>query len=44
VEAAEVRAFLDRLVGLRLAYEEGGRYLGLALPANLPEAPGLGAS
>jgi len=33
----EVREFLDDLVNLRLAYEEGGRYLALALPANLLE-------
>jgi ribosomal peptide maturation radical SAM protein 1 len=33
----DVREFLDELVGMRLAYKEGGRYLALALPANLPE-------
>ncbi len=33
----DVREFLDELVGLRLAYEEDGRYLALALPASLPE-------
>jgi ribosomal peptide maturation radical SAM protein 1 len=33
----DVREFLDELVTLRLAYEEGGRYLSLALPARLPE-------
>jgi len=33
----EVREFLNELVTLRLAYEENGRYLTLALPANLPE-------
>jgi ribosomal peptide maturation radical SAM protein 1 len=30
----EVREFLDELVDMRLAYEEGGRYLALALPAT----------
>lgn len=33
----EVQGFLNELVALRLAYEENGRYLTLALPANLPE-------
>jgi hypothetical protein len=33
----DVREFLDELVDMRLAYEEGGRYLALALPARLPE-------
>jgi hypothetical protein len=33
----DVREFLDELVGLRLVYEEDGRYLALALPASLPE-------
>ncbi|HEY7677549.1 MAG TPA: hypothetical protein VIG69_10775, partial [Candidatus Methylomirabilis sp.] len=32
-----IREFLDELVTLRLVYEEGGRYLALALPAGLPE-------
>jgi len=33
----DVQEFLDEMVGSRLMYEEGGRYLALALPANLPE-------
>jgi hypothetical protein len=37
VDVEEVREFLDELVAMRLAYEEDGRYLALALPANLPE-------
>jgi ribosomal peptide maturation radical SAM protein 1 len=37
LDAEDVREFLDKLVRLRLAYEEGGRYLALALPASLPE-------
>ncbi len=38
VDVADVEAFLGKLVGLRLVYEESGRYLALALPSNLPEA------
>ncbi len=37
VDADDVEAFLDELVELRLVYEENGRYLALALPANLLE-------
>lgn len=37
VNVEEVREFLEELVDLRLAYQEDGRYLALALPANLPE-------
>jgi len=33
----EIRDFLNELVGLKLVYEEGGRYLSLALPARLVE-------
>jgi ribosomal peptide maturation radical SAM protein 1 len=40
-EADDVAQFLERLVTLRLAYEERGRYLALALPADLPEIGGL---
>jgi ribosomal peptide maturation radical SAM protein 1 len=38
VDVDDVEAFLDELVTLRLVYEENGRYLALALPANLLEA------
>jgi len=34
----DVREFLEELVELRLAFAENGRYLALALPADLPEA------
>jgi len=34
----DVTEFLDELVELRLAFEEGGRYLALALPPDLLEA------
>lgn len=44
IDVEDVQAFLDRLVGLRLVYEDSGRYLALALPANLPEATGSSAS
>jgi hypothetical protein len=37
IPEGEVRQFLDELVAMRLVYEEHGRYLGLALPAHLPE-------
>ena len=37
VDEDDVEAFLDELVGLRLVYEKNGRYLALALPANLLE-------
>ena len=37
VSPEDVQEFLDDLVESRLAFEEGGRYLALALPANLPE-------
>ncbi len=37
VGVAEVRGFLDELVRLRLVYHENGRYLALALSAQLPE-------
>jgi len=40
-EADDVAQFLQHLVTLRLAYEERGRYLALALPADLPEIGGL---
>jgi hypothetical protein len=33
----DVQEFLDEMVGSRLMYEEGDRYLALALPANRPE-------
>jgi hypothetical protein len=39
VDVDDVRTFLDELVSSRLAYEEQGRYLALALPASLPEMP-----
>jgi hypothetical protein len=35
----DVRDFLDELLALRLAYEEGGRYLALPLPVDLKELP-----
>jgi hypothetical protein len=38
ITATEVEAFLDRLVGLRLMYREGPRYLGLAVSS--PAIPG----
>jgi hypothetical protein len=44
LDVEDVEAFLDRLVGLRLVYEDSGRYLALALPVNLPEAAGSSAS
>jgi hypothetical protein len=34
----DVTGFLDELVELRLAFEEGGRYLALALPPDLRES------
>ena len=34
----DVTEFLDELVELRLAFEESDRYLGLALPSDLPES------
>jgi len=34
--AEQVEAFLRQLVDLRLVYEEGGRYLSLAIPARRP--------
>jgi ribosomal peptide maturation radical SAM protein 1 len=37
VDEDDVRAFLDDTVASRLAYEENGRYLALALPARLRE-------
>ncbi len=37
LQVDDVREFLEELVDLRLAFEEGGRYLALALPANLPQ-------
>jgi ribosomal peptide maturation radical SAM protein 1 len=37
VSPDDVWEFLDDLVESRLAFEEGGRYLALALPANLTE-------
>lgn len=37
VSEGEIRDFLDDLVVSRLVYEEGGRYLALALPAMLNE-------
>ena len=40
VDIDDVREFLDELLALRLAYEEGGRYLALPLPVNLKELPG----
>jgi len=40
----EVETFLVRLVGLRLVYEENGRFLALALPADLPEVSGVNPS
>ncbi len=39
LDVDDIRAFLDELVDMRLAYAEAGRYLALALPANLPEHP-----
>jgi ribosomal peptide maturation radical SAM protein 1 len=38
LDVDDVEEFLDEMVALRLAYEENGRYLSLALPVNLPEA------
>jgi hypothetical protein len=38
LDVDDVTDFLDELVELRLAFEEGGRYLGLALPSDLPES------
>jgi len=35
----DVREFLDELLSLPLAYEEGGRYLTLPLPVDLKELP-----
>jgi ribosomal peptide maturation radical SAM protein 1 len=35
----DVRDFLEELRALRLAYEEGGRYLALPLPVDLKELP-----
>jgi ribosomal peptide maturation radical SAM protein 1 len=37
LDVDDVTGFLDELVGLRLLFEEGGRYLALALPPDLPE-------
>jgi ribosomal peptide maturation radical SAM protein 1 len=37
LDVDDVREFLDELVGLRLVFEENGRYLALALPPDLPE-------
>ena len=37
ISVQEVRDFLEELRELRLVYEEDGRYLSLAIPAN-PEA------
>jgi ribosomal peptide maturation radical SAM protein 1 len=39
LDVDDVREFLDELLALRLAYEEGGRYLALPLPVNLKELP-----
>ena len=38
IDVDDVEEFLDELVDLRLVYEEAGRYLALALPADLPDA------
>lgn len=38
LDVDDVTEFLDELVELRLAFEEGGRYLALALPPDLLEA------
>jgi len=37
ISLEDVEDFLDELLALRLAFEEDGRYLTLALPVNLPE-------
>ena len=37
LDVDDLREFLDELLTLRLAYEEGGRYLALPLPVNLKE-------
>ena len=39
LDVDDVRDFLDELLTLRLAYEEGGRYLALPLPMDLKELP-----
>ena len=37
IDVEDVTAFLDELVDRRLAFEESGRYLSLALPPTLPD-------
>jgi ribosomal peptide maturation radical SAM protein 1 len=39
LEEDRIRAFLDDLVSARLAYEEAGRYLALAIPVNVESEP-----
>jgi len=39
LDVEDVRDFLDELLTLRLAFEEGGRYLALPLPMDLKELP-----
>ena len=37
IDLEDVHQFFDELMGLRLLFEEDGRYLALALPATLPD-------